>query len=498
MNIRFHLRKPLYLLVFLFWFPAASSYSVEHLGDLTGPWILFVDDHVIEHKDNVSRSYHAFQKHEANPLLIADKAWEGSTSYLYGTVLPAENENGYRMWYHSWANGEYRMLYATSRDGLQWDKPNLGQVAFEGSTQNNILFRHTHENHSPQVIHTPWERDPEQRYKFIYYEYGRTPPDFTISGYYGMSSPDGVHWNVANEMKPILKDHGDVGNFVWDSLRKRYIAWPKKFDEVRGFRRRSVGFTETRDFENWPTTKLVLVPDEFDDRWVNEKSADNAHTDFYGMSGFAYESMYIGFLWVFPITDGKNDGPIFVELVTSHDGEHWTRQEKPRPPILPLGTEGAWDDGMVFTPNHPLVEDGIIKLYYGGFDTTHSAGDGSAAIGLATLRKDGFASLDAGPKVGIITTTRLVGATGTLAVNYRSNSGWLRAEILDGKGNVVAGYSREDCTPLTADNLDETLSWGGRKLLPNIGNPLQIRFILRNTALYSFRFGEGTSEKDPE
>lgn len=470
-------------------FVSGASAQKSH-GDLTGPWKLFADDRHVAEREHVTRTYHAFEKHPDNPLLLADQPWEGSTVYLYGTVLPEESGKGYRMWYHAWAEGEYRMLYATSTDGLQWEKPALGQVDYQDSKANNILFHHTKENHSPQVLYTPWDPDPARRYKFIYYEYGRTPPQFTVSGYRGLTSPDGIHWTDVKDTQPILVDYGDVGNFNWDALQNRYVGWPKKFDEVRGYRRRSVGFSATTDFENWPESKLVLVPDEYDDRWVTAESAEGAHTDFYGLSAFAYESMYLGFLWVFPITNGKNDGPIFVELVTSHDGEHWTRQEAPRTPILPLGPEGAWDDGMVFTPNHPLVEGDTIKLYYGGFDVTHGAQGGNAAIGLATLRKDGFASLDAHSEEGAITTTPIDGPGGVLSVNYRAKGGWLKAEVLDAKGDVVPGYERDACTPLTGDEVIAKVSWGDRKELPETGGPLQVRFTLRNAALYSFKTDE--------
>jgi hypothetical protein len=462
----------------------------KSLGDLTGPWKLFADDHYVQTREQVTRVYHAFEKHPDNPLLEADRPWEGSTAYLYGTVLPGESGSGYRMWYHAWADREYRMLYATSADGLHWAKPALGQVTFSGSAENNILFRHTHENHSPQVIHTPWDPDPARRYKFIYYEYGRTPPQFTVSGYRGLTSPDGVQWTDVKNTQPILVDHGDVGNFVWDAHRQRYTGWPKKFDEVRGYRRRCVGYSATSDFENWPESKLVLVPDEFDDRWVTADSAKDAHTDFYGLSAFPYESMYIGFLWVFPITDGKNDGPIFVELVTSHDGENWTRQEAPRTPILPLGPDGSWDDGMIFTPNHPLVEGDTIRLYYGGFDVTHGVKGGTAAIGLATLRKDGFASLDAGGTEGMVTTTPLVTASGGLQVNYCATGGSLQAELLDADGNVIPGYEHGHCDTLTGDSVAQPVTWGDRKELPTSGGPIRIRFLLRNASLYAFCAGK--------
>lgn len=468
------------------------SAAAAQLGDLTGRWQLFVDDHLIAEKTNVTRTYHAFDKHADNPLMVADKPWEGKTAYVYGTVLPDEDGTGYRTWYHSW-DGEYRMLYATSEDGLRWEKPELGLTEYDGSKANNILFRITHENHNPQVIHTPWDPDLQRQYKMMYFEYGRTPPDCTVTGYRGAWSPDGVHWTECPGNPVLVDDPGDVGNFVWDPLGKRYLGYPKKFTEVRGDRRRCVGYSETTIFESWPETEMVLVPDEYDDRWVAETGVEGARTDFYGLCGFAYESMYIGFLWIFRITDGGNDGPIFVELVSSQDGVHWTRQEAPRTPILALGPEGAWDDGMLFTTNHPLAEGDTIKLYYGGFDVTHGSEGGNAGIGLATLRKDGFASLDAGDDVGIVTTKPLDNARGPLRVNYSAREGgWVKVEVLSGDGTVVPGYSREYCIPFTEDATDVRVCWGLVDQLPADGSPKQIRFFLKNASLYSFAADGGS------
>src|SRR5580765_6440715 len=101
---------------------AQAIAQAKSLGDLTGPWQLMVDDSLIAGKVDVVRTYHPFQKNAGNPLLVADKPWEGSLAYLYGTILPNETGGGYRMWYHSY-NGEYHILYATSADGLSWVKP---------------------------------------------------------------------------------------------------------------------------------------------------------------------------------------------------------------------------------------------------------------------------------------------------------------------------------------------------------------------------------------
>lgn len=477
----------------------SATTGVRGGGDLTGPWQLLVDDSLVASKENVKRTYHPFAKHPCNPVLVPDKPWEGQSAYIYGTVLPDEGTTGYRLWYHSWASGEYRNLYATSRDGLTWEKPDLGLIDFKGSKANNIFFRRTKEDHLPQVIHTPWEKDPNRRYKLLNYDYGRTKPDHLVSGFWGACSSDGLHWNDA-ALNPVLKDPGDVGNFVWDARARRYIGYPKVFAPVRGFRRRCVGFTATKNFEYWPSSQLILASDEEDDRWT---SAQNQRTEFYGLCAFPYESAYVGFLWIFRITDGNNDGPIYSELVSSRDGINWTRQDAMhggRVPILPVGRKGDWDEGMVFTSNHPLVEGDTIKLWYGGFNVTHGAPDDAAraGIGLATLRKDGFASLDAGQAVGVITTKPLKHLRGPLRVNANAQGGWLKVEVLSSDGNALPGYSRDACAAIRSDGTGLQVTWGRRKLLPDSYRPLRLRFVFQNAALYSFMGGEGVDLAEPD
>ena len=161
------------------------------------------------------------------------------------------------MWYHAWS-GEYRNLYAESDDGITWRKPNLGQFPFAGSRMNNQFLHRTKEDHLPQVLYTPWDPDPKRRYKLINYDYGRTPPNHTVSGYWGAYSRDGFRWTDVVH-NPVLADRGDVGNFGWDAHRKRYFGYPKFFAPVRGYNRRAVGFSATTDFEHWPL--IAIDPD---------------------------------------------------------------------------------------------------------------------------------------------------------------------------------------------------------------------------------------------
>ena len=154
---------------------------------------------------------------------------------------------------------------------------------------------------------------------------------------------------------------------------------------------------------------------------------------------------------------------------------------------------------MIVTPNHPLVEGDRIKLFYGGFGGTHGAGkQQTAAVGLATLRKDGFASLDAGTSPGRVTTRLLAQARGTLRVNASLASGWLKSEVLDREDRVVPGYGLDDCIAVTGDGIDLPVAWKNQRTLPEQAGDLRLRFVFSQGSLFSFRAEAPVRWVDPE
>lgn len=483
-------RVPYIVLIVFLVSTAPAAESRRSLNDLTGPWQLLVDDFVIAARENVKRTYHAFDKHPSNPLVKADRPWEGNNVYVYGTVLPTEAGDGFRMWYHALpeVKGEdyYRLLYATSKDGLTWEKPNLGIVEYKGAKDNNIFIRRGKRDHILSVIHTPWESNPQHQYLMVNFD-GDNPAG---AGYMAAWSPDGIRWTDAAE-KAVFNKGGDVGQFLRDFHTGQYLGYVKNGAKVSGLARRAVGYIATQDPVRWPDPKLIIAPDTFDDRWAKGIQ----RTSFYGLSAFTYQTMYLGFLWVFPATDheeGYFDGPFFCELVTSRDGVHWLRQEGDRPPILDVGPKNSWDDGMVTTATQPLIVGDQLWLYYGGIDGTHMPAKDEpwrSGIGLATLRKDGFASLDAGEKTGTIMTKRLANTKGPLRLNYAAQSGSIRVEVLDEGGKAMPGYTREECNPLSGDALDAAVSWKTRKELPP-NTAIRLQFVLEKASLYSFMAGD--------
>jgi len=465
-----------WLLLTAFAYADPGAAETKSLSDMTGSWQLFVDDHLISMLDNTTRSFHPFKKYEGNPVVKPDKPWEKDSVKLT-MVLPNEERTGFRMWYGCKAPKNDKKgghaLYAVSKDGVTWEKPNLGLIPWSvnGSTDNNMV------SFTGCVVHSPWN-PPDSRYTSI-----------TPGSYRGVNSPDG--FQVTQTSESLVKG-GDVGRFCWDPNTRKYLGFVKVGRDVRGLSRRCVGYSDgANHMVPWPPLRLCLAPDDYDDRWVEEEGSIQ-RTHFYGMTPFAYESIYVAFLWIFRATDdnGYFYGPLYTEIVTSPDGTHRRRQDPPRTPVIDLGPPGSWDDGMVLGGGL-VVDGGQLKAYYTGYDDTHDIVPMHNCIGLATMRKDGFASIDAGAEVGRLKTKRLSGIGGLpLRVNCDTTKGWLRVIVLDENDEVVPGYNKNDCAFIRGDNIDTQVTWEDHDVLP-VGHPsLRLLFLMQNASVYSFMVGD--------
>ena len=113
---------------------------------------LFIDDYVVDTTEGVRRNVHQWQKHAENPVLRPDKPWEYGGNYLnaYGSVIYDESERIFKAWYWTMKAEDSKvptrnikmMCYATSPDGIHWEKPNVGIYQFQDSTDNNNRLGH--------------------------------------------------------------------------------------------------------------------------------------------------------------------------------------------------------------------------------------------------------------------------------------------------------------------------------------------------------------------
>jgi len=468
---------------------------------------LLVDDYVVEHTDGLRRVMHQPQKHPDNPILRAQMPWEKRTVNVFGTVLRDESSGQFRMWYQS-ASADSRApigftCYATSSDGVHWERPDLGVLEFRGSKRNNIVLDYD----VPSVMHVTDEDDPQKRYRL--FVDGRTTE---YLGYCSAASSDGIHWSTPRPICPC----GDVAQFCYDSATGLYTVFAKLRAHNAGFLRRSICTMRSDDPDAWGYFNVPLIPDAEDDRIARERLSarrdqvlmwrpETVHADFYGLSGFPHEGLTLGMLWVFHISSaeaGGDDGLIDVALVSSRDvSHHWDRLGD-REPFISLGEADEWDCGMLFTAGAPVRVGDELWIYYGGKNLSHGERTPSlppeeleargigTAIGLAKLRLDGFVSLDAGEPEGSMVTKPFMFAGSRLEINAKADGGEIRIELLDGDSSrVISGFMKEAFESFQGDSVAHEAIWGDASGLDGlVGRSVRLRFHLRKASLFAFGF----------
>lgn len=440
---------------------------------------LFLDATVVEESANLQRVFHSAVKHPGNPVIRKEHSWEGWGPYLYGTVL--KDGDTYRMWYQGVGGDCADVMMAVSKDGLRWTKPDLGVVEYAGSKKNNIVAGKGL-CHIPSVIRHPDPASPAQRWLMFGYA------DGPCVAY----SPDGIRWdwNRKPEQRTLFSS-SDVVNVFFDPYRSRFTATYKTSNR----RHRAVGVAVSDDGLKWkkPVEGAVFGADDL----------DPDATQIYGMPVFPYQGIYIGLPWIYHarwIKYGKYTRPdvmyeaqegspltVDVQLAWSHDMLSWTRTPE-RKPFIPLGPKGAFDSGMIYTARAPVQLGDRLYFYYGGFNGLHDKGTPDGAIGLATLRLDGFCSMSAGNREGSFITRREVFNTPRVVINAVCRKGGrIEAEIVDRNNKVVPGFSRSDCVPFTGDSVQHTMTWKTAAFPESLRDrDKKVRFFLKNADLYSY------------
>ena len=285
---------------------------------------------------------------------------------------------------------------------------------------------------------------------------------------------DGTPWRPGGNGTNVLGWDPDAGKYVVYIRMYPPGASPPE-SQISIFRATS------DDFLRWSEPELVLAPERED-------------LDYKGFPALIYEHYYVAWLWVWKGRESH------FELVTRREGVEWHRIFPGRV-AFPLGAPGTWDSEMV-SLNTPIVRDGQIWIYYGAWnhpyrrDVMERVQQGwieggqrmQRAIGLATLRLDGFVSLAATREPGTVTTRTLHLPGGSLFVNA-DVQGELRAELLDSEGRVLAGYAAEDCVPIRADGLRQMIRWNRAYQLDSLRDrAVRLRFHMREADLYAFWF----------
>ncbi|MBM3935016.1 MAG: hypothetical protein FJ319_12080 [SAR202 cluster bacterium] len=445
---------------------------------------LFLDDLWIEDTLRITRQWHKPEVFP-EPVLRPEMPWEGTEVLMNGTVLKVDGR--YLMYYLVERSVPVRALcVAESKDGLRWTRPTVGAVEFEGSKHNNIVLEHTQ---TPSVMYDP--DDKEAPFKAIFHARRFMNGK---GGMFGVVSRDGFRWEYLPG--PLLGSIGDRKHLVGEKVNGKYVVLIKPGDTYDLYRARVAAMVESEDFRNWSWSRVLVRPDLL----------DPPDTEFYGMVAFKYSDLYVGLLERYNTYTDVVD----IVLAWSRDFETWRR---PVQRETFIGQEYPWNR-LWSSPSSaaPVHAGSQLRIYFGGRSGAHNHSKSPspvqyAAIGMAQITVDRFASLTAGFKQGRVVTTPMVWPGGDLMLNA-STTRSLVGYPLEGGGDMLVEVWDAGNTPLpefSGDNKAKfdgnapcrittdsaVVKWPGERSLNDLaGRTIRLVFNMKDSHLYSFRAGK--------
>jgi len=463
---------------------------------------LFVDDFLTERRGTtMARKFHQPVKYPGNPVFFPQTSQECNEEKApcaipkSGGIWYDTSEQLFKMWYMASYLGT--ACYATSKDGISWERPELDIIP----GTNIVLPENIHPD-SGSVVIDYFTQNPQERYKCLVREPNPLEYKGDIPGLL-LTSADGIHWSESRKTGIM----GDRSTMFYNPFRKKWIQSIRDlYSDVGRFRR----YREHEDFiqsGQWKD-KADNVP------WLRADCMDescDSNPELYAFDAIAYESVMLGFSMILkgpPNHIGEASGlPKLTDLTVgySRDGFHFHSADR-RSFIEARREPGSWEYGYL-EPSAGMchIVGDELWIYY-----TAYAGDPkraktsnwyingtytNGAMGLAKLRRDGFASMQA-RFAGSTITTRPVQFSGKhLFVNANTVGDKLRVEVQNENYETIPGFTFDDCIGYMGNSTAGEIRWKDASLDSLSGIPVRFVFQMDRGDLYAFWVSKDESGK---
>ncbi len=480
---------------------------------------VFIDDALVAEMKDITFKPQPPQK--AEPVL----------DHIRGHLSLVEDEQKLvRLYYRE--EGDY-LAVMTSRDGIHWEKPDLGRGEFQGL--RNVVVRY------PVALGNVFidpNAPPESRWKYF--------SGIRKQAMFIFTSPDGWEFKPF-ETAALPFSAGSQSVIYYDDQRQLYVGHHRS-DYARmpgGKTQRRFVRSETKDVLGvWPWERIPpgrtaeiarahgLRPDKLDPWFLDngplmpsgpgielptvfgpDEKLDPEGTDIYTTKVVKYPwapDTYLAFPAVYFHYDadgpperlelgderrGRGSGVTEVQLATSRDGLTWKRY--PRPAYVPIGSFGSNDVHMYFLTHGMIRRGNQVWQYVGGHDGNgvayHSAWGKKGPWPLIRLvqRLDGFVAAEAAYTGGSLTTHPLKFTGNRLKLNIDTGAvGYAQVGFLDENGKPIPGFSVDECIYLNGDFIDTPGEWmkRGTDVSSLQGRTVQVVLRMRGTKLYALQF----------
>ena len=448
---------------------------------------LFLDDFWMAEMDGVVRRLHEPELKERS--IKGEHPWEARLSAYHTAFHDGEK---WRMYYQC-AGGSTTdpgalnlQAYAESDDGITWNKPFLGLIEVDGSSENNVVYAGPGSEMAVFLDENP-EAAEDERYKAVV----RSPVGEEMTRVlYAMVSADGLSWRRMSE-DPVLTDGPFDSHNVpfWDKILRKYVIYARGAAGSGGpFKGgyRWIRRATSEDFLEW--TPLVSIE-------TGETPAEQLYTNAYTPYDRA-PGTYLMFpsrlvLERSPDPEWERDfggGVSDIVFMSSRDGLNFDRSFK-EAWIRPGPEEENWHERGIYVGSGIVQttpeEMSLYSRQHSRLPTTH--------LRRYALRTDGFVSVNAGFSGGEFVTRPLVFSGGELEMNYSTSAvGSVQVEIQDVEGRPVSGFSLSDGSEKFGDEIEGVFRWDSEVDLNGLaGTTVKLRFVLKDADLYAFRFRDG-------
>jgi len=446
--------------------------------------------------------------HRREGVIEPEKPWEGR--FAVTTLI----QNGGKLRF--WGRTDNRACYLESNDGIEWVRPNLNLVEFDGNKDNNLY---------PGLIGESLFIDPTappaQRYKAVgtrpistdaFEAWKKEHPDRWeprawrrdgghVYALHGAVSADGFNWTPIDE--PFSVEHADTQNTCeYDPVLKQYVMytrtwWAKDRDTSSAVEispdmawiapgRRSIGRSASNTFGNFPVSEKVLVPP----LWMkpSEVLYTNCKTHVPGQPDNHL---------MFPAVWNLDSDSTRLVMASSSDGKLW--DWVPGGSVLTTGEFGTFDGGSIFASPH-LVEfgNGDFALPYNAYRFPHKyprGGQGFAPnLGFAIWPKGRIVAIEA-DGLGEFTTVGFVPPGNRVRINaVTKRGGYIRVAACRLKASCfdiqhLPGHGYDDCAPIIGDQFRKLITWkGGDDMGVADGEPVILKFKMNQAKIFGLDF----------
>lgn len=424
---------------------------------------LLVDDYVIADMTRVVR-----ELGEVTKLNNGKPVFGGM---FYGSVL--YDEGKFKLWHRGNPYG-----YAEASDGIHFC-----QVT-------HLVGLDVDPGNGATIYIDPHESDPTHRYKACY-------THRTIKAALAYSA-DGIHWKPYNNGNPVTYRAADTANqIIWDEDAKVYRLFTRTdfgtwggSGEIRGTRSMT-----NPDVKADPTAWTLVREWKFDRMGPEEWKRRQV----YALTDYIYHGVHFALILVYEWPGDMSEGPIDYHkrhdrnilecyIATSRDADSWDLTwVYAGKPMIPRGPDDAWDKDIIIPASEIVTHADKHWLYYSAGNERHGIPRTLTGIGVATLRLDGFIFLEAKDDQGMVVTKPFVLEGDNLQINVKGDE--FLVEVLNGKGEPIPGFSaKESIKYKGVDTLRLMPTWKNDNRLSTLkGSIIQLRFLMKNTRLYSFQ-----------